>query len=433
MAAKHTLCDKSELDLFNGSYFQTNVTKCEEICVKPSNTLDNSNTIDFRVISSPEAYKDLSSTTLRVKIQLTKQDDTLYTSADVIQPGTVTNIMNSLFSSVAIYLAGKLVCTISDFHYLSYLSHVMSYTDDSVKSFRGDLVGFNLDTSGQFDSLTQNLGLTARKNWVKNSSVLELMGRVHGSIFNTTRYLPSSIEIRFVFTLAKSEFVLMEPETATSKVKILDAALYINQLTINDKILLKHRQAILTNNVILPFQHLEIKTFTIPSGNSSIMLENLIIGRLPNLIAVAFCDNASYTGRRSKNPYNFKNLSMSSFNLHVNHQRVPNESLEMDFSKDPPQSARAYWTLFNALNINDFDRGILITQKLFNNGCFILAFDLTSDHSHSNGCSSLLNEGSVRLEARLSTPLAETTTCLVLAQYDSYIQIDRTMNVTTNI
>ncbi len=433
MATKHTLCTKSELDLFHGSYFQTSVTKTEEICVKPSNTLNDADTIDFRIISSPDAYKDLASTTLRLKLQLTKNDGAVFVNTDADQPGIISNLLHSLFTNVTVYLGGKQVCSISDYNYLAYISQLLSYTSDSVSSFRGGLLGFNLDAPEQFDSLTSNPSLTERKKWVRNSGVLELMGRIHGSIFNAARYLPSSIEIRIVFTLAKPEFVLLEKDDDSTKIKILDAGLYIDQLTINEGVLLKHRHEILSKNAIIPFQHLEVKTFTIPQGNSSILLENVIIGRLPNLIAIAFCDNLSYTGRRSKNPYNFKNINMSSFQLYLNHQRVPTDGIETDFEATPKQSARAYWSLFKALNINDLDRGVLVTQKHFNGGCFILAFDVTPDNSHSNGCSSILNEGSIRLEAKLSKPLDTATTCLVLSQYDSSLEIDRAMNIFVNI
>lgn len=62
----------------------------------------------------------------------------------------------------------------------------------------------------------------------------------------------------------------------------------------------------------------------------------------------------------------------------------------------------------------------------------MLGFDLTNDNSYSSGCSNLLNQGSVRIEARFAVELAKTVTCLVYCEYDAVLEIDKNRNVFTS-
>jgi hypothetical protein len=422
----NTQCMKSELNLFQGVMLQSNVLDCIEVSARPLASLDNLTTLEFNFLAHPDCYKDLSSTALRLKLQITKADGSNYINTDTVQPGVTNNILHSLFRQCSVYFNSKLACTINNYHYLSYITQLLSYNKDAVGSHMGELLGFDLDDPSQFDSPETNLAAKRRKGWFKNSSTVELLGRVHGGIFNVARFLPSSIDIRIVFTLEKNEFILTEPESGTSKIKITDASLYMNQMTIHPQILIAHSRILSQKNAILPFKHVDVKAFTIPANNNTISIENLILGKLPTFLVIAFVDSDAFNGKRSKNPYNFKNLNMTSFTLFVNEQAVPNETIEMDFSQEPPLSARAYYTLFKGLNINDDDRGLQISQKHFNHGAFMLAYDLTADKSNNLGCSSLLSQGNIRLHARLGVPLTNTTTCIVLSQYESILEIDST-------
>lgn len=62
----------------------------------------------------------------------------------------------------------------------------------------------------------------------------------------------------------------------------------------------------------------------------------------------------------------------------------------------------------------------------------MLGFDLTNDNSYTNACSNLLNQGSIRIEARFATELAKTVTCLVYCEFDASIEIDKNRNVFTS-
>jgi hypothetical protein len=425
-------CMVSELDIFEQDLIQTSILGCEEISLKPVGTLDNCSNLEFLCVSHPNHYLDLSSACLRLKVQIVKNNGGLYLDSDTAQPGPTNNLLHTLFRQCSVYLNSKLATTCTNYHYQSYITQLLSFNKDAVSSHKGEISGFLLDDASQYDSLTTNTALATRKAWFKNSQPVELMGRMHTGLFNLPRFLPSQIDLRLVLTLEKPEFYLMEVDTGVGQIKILEAAMYINRHAISTDILMAHHTLLNRSNAKFFFKHTEIKSFTIPSGNNNISIENIFLGKLPSFVAICFLDNASYNGKRNKNPFNFLNLGMNSFSLFVNNTRIPNDPLEMDFSSNHLCS-RAYYSLFKALNINDEDRGLQISQKQFAHGSFILAFDLSPNSDSNRSCSSLLSQGSIRLEARLNTALTKTITCLVLGQFDSILEVDNTHTVYTSI
>lgn len=143
-------------------------------------------------------------------------------------------------------------------------------------------------------------------------------------------------------------------------------------------------------------------------------------------------DNDAYAGTRNLNPFNFKHNNIAQYHLLVNGVQVPNEPYEFDYSVDPPISTRGYQSLFKDTGIHYFDRGHQISKTFFDNGCFIIASDLTTDRSTESGaCGNLLNQGTIRIEARFKEALAKTTTVLIYAEYDAAIKIDKDRNVYT--
>lgn len=143
------------------------------------------------------------------------------------------------------------------------------------------------------------------------------------------------------------------------------------------------------------------------------------------------CDNDSFVGRRSKNPFNFQHYDITQFNLSVNGTQIPNLPIEFDYDKQPPISARGYNSLFKGTNMQHFDKSHQISKKFFDEGCFLLCFNLSADQGSGAACSNLLNQGVVRIEARFKKALKNTITCIVYAEYDRVIEIDKNRNIYT--
>ena len=290
-----------------------------------------------------------------------------------------------------------------------------------------DSIGYCPDDPGQLDNLTENLGLIKRKGVFGGGSMIELIGKLHLDFFNQPKFLLNNVDVRIVLSFEKPEFYCMEEETSTSFVEISDATLFMNHVTVNPGILLAQEEALNHSPAMYPYKRVECKSYTITSNNSSISLDNLIQGRLPSLILVAFVDNDSFVGKRSKNPFNFKHYKCNMFSLQVNGVSIPSQPLTFDYTKDKPLSSRGYSTVFRNSGIHYYNTGNLISKKAFDGGTFLLCFDLSSYQTAS--CSSLLDQGAVRMDARFSEPLPNTVTCLIYAEYDAVIEINKSREI----
>ncbi|XP_037926237.1 uncharacterized protein LOC119661110 [Hermetia illucens] len=183
----------------------------------------------------------------------------------------------------------------------------------------------------------------------------------------------------------KPEFYLhCKDDVQPSLIKIIEATMYeyMNHVTVNPNILLAHESVLQRSNAIYPYKRVEVKTYILPADTFSLSLDNVVIGQLPNLLV---------------------------FGMYARISKLVQE----------------YW---NTL----FRQGSSNIKKLFDNGAFLLAFDLTPDNSYNSTCGSLLNQGTIRIEGRFKDALKKSVTCVVYAEYVSSIEIGKARNVFTS-
>lgn len=81
--------------------------------------------------------------------------------------------------------------------------------------------------------------------------------------------------------------------------------------------------------------------------------------------------------------------------------------------------------------MNSFDRGNQISYDRFNNGTFLLAFDLTSYLTATSDCSNLQSQGIIQLNGQFAKALTDTITVLVYMEMDAVCEISKYRNVYT--
>ncbi|XP_033255796.1 uncharacterized protein F54H12.2-like [Drosophila miranda] len=334
----HIECMKSELDLFEPHPTQSSILRTEEVSYNPIASLDSASSIEFVCLGNGETYRDLSSVYLRLVVQLRKSDNTNIEGNDV---GVVNNILHSMFRSSSVYLNNILVSqSDNNYHYRSYLQTILNYGSDASESHlatQGYYPNYGKLISGRYVNTDGSIML---KNIFQNSNKVELFGKVHGDIFNQPKLLINNVDLRITFNIEKTAFYLMESETE-SNLKILEAQLFMNHITINPSILLAHHHVLQTKNAIYPYSKVQVKSFTIYPGNNTLSIDNAVIGQLPNFLAFCMVKNKSYSGNRALNPFHFDHFKIQRFNLLVNGVQVPSQALEFDFSNsENAQSSR---------------------------------------------------------------------------------------------
>lgn len=423
-----TECMKSELDLFKPRILQTNILKTEELSYKPLTSLENQSVIEFVCHGRGDTYIDLSSINLCVKIQLIKNSGVAYKAEDEGQPSVINNMLHSLFRQVNVNLNGKNInSTDGNYSYRAYLETLLNFGEDASRTHL-ELSGYYTD-SQNLDDLKVLDGSIKRAALIKNSTIVELYGKVHADMLNQPLLLLNNVDVRLTFTLNKPEFYLLtETATDNTSIKIVEATLYAKHCTINPNILVAHHKILERSNAKYHYKRCEVKSYTVSSKGTSLNLDNIVLGQLPTNLVFCMVDNDAYTGLKNKNPFNFKHNKITSSSLYVNGIPTPSESILTRFS-DSEEYARAYASIFSATGLLHSSQGNLVTKNMYSHGYFMIAYDLTPDLASHDSCSSLLDRGNIRLELRFEAPLPNTTTCLIYLEYDATLEIDKDRNI----
>jgi hypothetical protein len=133
---------------------------------------------------------------------------------------------------------------------------------------------------------TDTSAATANKGWArrwtlqKQSSVTEMIGRLHADICNVQTFIVPGVTVNVRLTKGRREFYLMAKD-ADSKVtfKILDAPLFVRHIAANDSILYAHNK-ILEEGALSKYHmtRVEVKTFTFAAGLQSLSIDNAVLG-----------------------------------------------------------------------------------------------------------------------------------------------------------
>lgn len=419
-------CMKSELDLYAPIAIQKDILRSETIVVNPITSLDSTN-IDFYCSGNSETYKDLANVYLRLVVELSSEK---VNNVDEKDASVVNNLIHSLFSQATVFLNNTCVSqNEGDYAYRCYFEKLLNFGKESADTHL-QTGGWFID-GGDVDSLSDNTGLAKRKTWLTNGKKVELFSRLHADIFNQNKYLVSNVDLRVNLVKADEKFYLMGKDADTCKLKILEANLFVDHAYVNPNLIIAHHKLLDNNKFITyPVKRLQMRHYTVQPNIFTLSLENICMGQLPSLLIFGMVSNEAYIGKRSKNCFNFQHFNLSSIQLSANGQLFPSgRPLEMDFNEANPMYAKAYFSMFRALQIHRTDRANQITMENFAKGFSIFVFDLTKDQNYGGMCSSQLSEGSLRLEAKFNKATPNSITALVALEFDGAIQIDQNKTV----
>ncbi|KAK3929539.1 hypothetical protein KUF71_003546 [Frankliniella fusca] len=266
----------------------------------------------------------------------------------------------------------------------------------------------------------------AKDTHTKLSREFEMMGPLHLDICNTDRLLLSNCTLRLKLTRSRDAFALMSAKD-TEKIKFLDVKLYVRRVNISPSVLLAHAQALEKSPAKYPVNRVDIKAVTIAQGMHSKTIDNPFMNQLPQRVIIGFLDNHSYNGGYARIPYYFQHFYLNYLQLHVDGQAVPPHPLTPDFSKD--LYMECYNTLFSGTGIHWKDEGNGISWSDYPKGNTLFVFDLSPDMSASEPHWNLQRQGTMRLDLRFAAPLPQPINCVVYAEFQNLIEIDKDRNV----
>jgi hypothetical protein len=420
----------SELDLFSRPVVQVSALNGDWDTYKPVQSIGQG-PIAFVVPGSGDAYVDMGKTLLFIKCKiLNGATNAPYVAAD--NYSVVNNLLNTLFSDIRVDLNQQSVSSANNLnHYRSYLETLYSFNQTAKDSHLTSSL-FYMDEAGKFEDATGG-GMAKRKTFVAASNEVDLFGRVHCDVLNTSKYLLNEVEIRFTLTQNPASLVAWAPVPAAAgvalnpKIEITDATLYVRKVNLNPSILLAHEKMLQTTPAIYPFKRVEMLSYTIPSGTYKKCFENLFLNKIPSRIILGLVKNSAFSGALHENCFNFEHFNLNQLTLSVNGHIIGCSGISPNYATK--QSVIPFLFSYYNTGNHGLDDGNCVDRESYPNGYCIYAFDLSPDLSASETHSSPQQQGSVRLEIGFTAPLAQVVNVVVHAEYADVLEIDRDRQV----
>lgn len=416
--------------------------------------------IEFDIQGQGDEYIDLSQTYVQIVCKFTKDDGTALTGANTsVTP--VNNIIHSLFSEIDVTLNGKIITPGTDtYPYKAYLEKLLSYRPKTLETQMKACSLWEKDTAGHMDdALTtaptqtktqfnvvddkvtinaaqlgfplpadgENEGLRKRRDAIENSKKITLIDRLYVDLFQQDRFIPNGVDIRLRFNRAKPAFHLMAHAGSTGKISILSMLLWVRKVKPTATVLNAINERLNSETAKFPLRRVEVKTFTIPQGTQSKITDHLFQGQMPKRIVLGFVENAAFNGDLTKNPFNFKNANVKKLDVSINGETITTRPFVPDFAND--LYLRSYLSLYQGLGKFGEDWAPDISFEEYKDGYTLWCVDFTKDQEAQLDKFHLIETGNLRIEVQFSQNTATTLNCLVYAEFDNLLEINKQREV----
>lgn len=419
-----------KLDIFSVPPTQVAIKKgmYEEVC--PLNQITNDGPYEFRLPTGPY-WLDLKRNFINIQFKITKKngknleaakpaDEKPAQSAGVIAP--INLIGKTFFKQVKFFLNGKLVYDSGDkYAYKSYFESELFYSPEAKFTHLAS-AGYD-DEGGYGDG-----GYQLRVDEYGESQIVETLAPLHIDLFLQDRYLVNRAEIKLELHRNSDAFCLLGTnEDCTLAVQSIK--FYVRKVELLDTVCNAIEKNMEHQTAKYPIRRVLMNNLHIPKGATSSPLNNIFSGQLPRRLIFGLVDGDSYRGKVSKNPFNFKHFNLSEIRVVCGGESFPSYPLRLNFSKNI--YLKAYNGLFEGIDYTHPNQGNGIMPYNYKGGQCIFVFDLTPD-AVANDHWQLLQEGVTSLELLFANGDSFPESgieCIVYAEYDNLIMIDKDRNV----
>jgi hypothetical protein len=413
-----------ELDVFERPVLQTGIIGGNWYQFKPTSVDVDATQLEFRIPGQGDHYMDLARTLINIKLKVLKADDTAFASTDAIGP--TNNLLDTLWSNIKVEFNQK---TVSDsrnmYHYRSYIEDLFNFNSTAKESHQTASL-WDTDDPGEHDNIT-NPAFKRRKLFTDSGKEIDLAGKLHCDLFNTSKYLLNGIDVRFIFVKNKLEHILFKnATTAAAKIKIIDASLWIRKVKINPTILLAHANNLNRHTAKYPFKRVEMHNYTISSGSQQHTIENMFLGRIPTRIIIGLVSHKAFSGAYDKCVFNFQHFNVNYLTLFKNGEQMFSRPYAPVYSASEFSYAMPYLQSFINTGNHLADDGYCISMQDWQKGFCLYPFDLTPDLSAHEQHWCIQEQGNLRLEIGMKSALTEAVTVIVYAEFREVLEIDKT-------
>nr|XP_022311101.1 uncharacterized protein F54H12.2-like [Crassostrea virginica] len=380
----------------------------------------------------------------------------------------VNNIVHSLFSEIDLSLNGKVITPGTDtYPYKAYLEKLLSYEHNTLNTQMKACTLWQKDTPGYMDNVdladarftpqkfdvtlkasggkdteviideplgeaelpvgSRNEGLRKRHEWVAGSHKIVLLDRLHLDLFQQEKFIPNGVDIRLRFNRTKSSFYMMTAANSSGKVQILSMLMWVRKVRPTPTVLNAINQGLNTETAKYPLRRVEVKTFTIGAGTHSKIEDHLFQGQMPKRIVVGLVANDAFNGIPTRNPFNFQNAGVKKLEISINGETITTRPYEPDFADN--LYLRSYLSLYQGLGKLGDDWAPDVTLGEYKNGYTLWCIDFTKDQEAQLDKFHLIQTGNLRIELQFAQNTVETLNCVVYAEFDNLLEINKQREV----
>jgi len=425
-----------ELDFYSKAAVQTSIETTYNEEIRPIAQLNSGGHIEFIINNAINEYLKLKETTLyvRFKVKLSRSDTAAISDTDWTKVSVVNNFLHSLWNQIDLSIGDSQTTTsLQTYPYRAYFETILGSTPHGRKTH----LSTTLFTEDDMSSGKCDVPQTGRMEFISSNTTskdigreCEIEGKLHLDMFMQHRALIGGTKLKIRLIPNKPNFYFMcSDDKLHPTIHFEDIHLNIVKFRVSDEVLLAQMQALNVSPAKYILNRGEVRSVTIDGGATSRNIENVINGKLPRRVYVAFTSNDAYSGSFKKNPFFLNHFKINSLSCFVNGEQIPRKAYTPDFEND--KYVREYLELYRVSEQLDNDARMQITKKNFKEGYTIFAFNLSQDLSQgysSNGYVNLPKEGVMRFEINFKEQLASAINALIYCEFDNQLSISEDRN-----
>ncbi len=414
------------LCMFETKSAESAVSKVEYVEYSVIGSLENQNTLEFRVSKSSQYYWNLRKSVIAMKCRIIKESGQAIEADDrvafVQAPGY------SLFKSCDFLIQQRNLSPHVGEHYgMKNVLDLLLYSPEEYLESEAQNFLYYKDVS-PMDSTDMsgvgiNSGLVSRYEYTSGGKEVEIEVPVGTDLWSISSYIPVGVELFVRLHLQDPTYVLMYGSpTERYKYQITMCNLKMYGLTLSTQALAKHTALLGKQRAMIHFNRSEIKTFTIPPGVMTWDQSGIFTNHVPFEIVVCFVESTAASGDVKKNPYNFKHHNINYLSIKIdNYER---KTFQPNFANF--HCVAEYNALYDREDPN-IPVGNVIKRHEFHKGYAIFRY-VIAPASYERLSRSKTGETS--LSMRLSSSVvADGLICIIYGRFHDYFMLDKDKKV----
>lgn len=270
-----------------------------------------------------------------------------------------------------------------------------------------------------------------RSSYFSLSAKVELMDRVYIPPHTTDRWMVPFTALDYDFTLSPSKFVLMHDPATNYIIQITRASLLVRRMLVNPSVKIASETVLRSKNALYPISRTAPIQFSINQNDTTFNQPNLFTeAAMPRKLIFFMVPTASIVGASDRNPFFFTSQSLTSLELRVGDQTIPNTRYRLETDNN----LRVFQQTLEGLAYLDTNQSPgNFNRDTFSKAMWIACWDLTRDaNPTANYVNSLFEHRNLHLSGTFKTALTENYTGVVLGIFQSILEVDSTYTPSTN-